>query len=97
MDRSVWKPQSESLYCREYILSNMKIISKISFSQTVIGMVILILTGSYLLFPKEQKSEFFYLVFITIVTSGADGQFVNYIFKKLASKRQPKNPLMDDK
>lgn len=73
----------------------MKKFKKISFSQIIIVLVLVILTGSYLLFPVGQKSEFFYLVFITIVCSGADSQFMDHMFKKIASKRHPKNPLID--
>jgi lipoprotein signal peptidase len=68
---------------------------KISFSQMVFLFIVVILTGTYLLFPGGQKSEFFYLVFMTIVISGADGQFFDHLIKKIASKRKEKNPLID--
>lgn len=52
------------------------------------------LTGMYFLFPVEEKSEYFYVIFITIVISGANGQFFKWAWNKIIKRRAEKNPLL---
>lgn len=70
----------------------MKYLNRIPAIAVVICFVVLILAGTYLLFPQGQKSEFFYLILMTIVISGADDQMVKSIFKKIANRRKSKDP-----
>lgn len=75
----------------------MKYLNKISPAFIVICLVIIILAGTYLLFPKGEKSDFFYLILMTIVISGADDQIVKALFRKISHRSAGKKSLLSDK
>lgn len=52
----------------------------------IAGLVFILLAGTYLLFPKQEKSEFFYLILMTIVMGGAGDQLIKIFFGKMSSK-----------
>lgn len=69
---------------------------KIPVSLILTCVVLFILLGTYMLFPQGEKSEYFYLILMTIVISGAGDQIVRLIFKKISSRNVPKNLKVDD-
>ncbi len=75
----------------------MKFLSRLPISFIVSGIILIISIGTYLLFPKGQKSEFFYLVLMTIVISGAGSQIVDIFFKKISRKRKFENDIVEKK
>ncbi|MBI2284809.1 MAG: hypothetical protein HYU71_13935 [Bacteroidetes bacterium] len=75
----------------------MKYLNKISATSVIIFFVVLILAGTYLLYPKGEKSEFFYLILMTVVISGADEQMVKALFRKISHRSAGKKSLLSDK
>lgn len=77
-------------------IHNMKITRKYGIISAAILLLAGFLFGMYFLFPAGEKSEYFYVIVMTIVISGADEQFVSWIWPRTKQKRQEYNPLLSE-
>lgn len=74
----------------------MKINRKYGFISAAILLLAGFLLGMYFLFPAGEKSEYFYVIVMTIVISGADEQFVNWVWPRKNPQRPEYNPLLSE-
>jgi hypothetical protein len=74
----------------------MKINRKYGIISAVILLLAGFLLGMYFLFPAGEKSEYFYVIVMTIVISGADEQFFSWIWPRTKPQKQEYNPLLSE-
>lgn len=74
----------------------MKITRKYWFISAAVLLLTGFLLGMYFLFPAGEKSEYFYVILMTIVISGAGEQFVSWVWPQTKPPRQDYNPLLSE-